>query len=204
MQKSYLIAILLPILNSCADNSNFTGNKLTEQKPIESKQTVLTTSFKPAFLEHSTVIFTKDSGGQKISILIMCNRRMRPETDTFFYKSKTLTQKDAKFLDTAIIKILHIPIVSRTSKVVDGIGISFDLVKDKDSLRLEFHSPSKADNPVGYVIAQKTIAAFKTVFTDEIISNYFDDIDTYLDDSIQLNNSKERAIFKWRQKQYGR
>jgi len=204
MHKFVITFHLLLFLTSCGDNPTADQNGLTDNKSSKVKQTLLITSFKPAFLEHSTVVYSNNSKNRSLSILINCNRRTRSDMDTLFYKTKLLTQKETEFFDTTIIRMIHIPIIPRKGKIVDGIGINFELTQDDDLFNLDFQSPSKSDNPVAYIITSKAISSFKDIFNDEIISNYFDDIKTYLDDSIPFDKSKERAIYKLRQKKYGR
>ncbi len=203
MNKFHKITILLVFLTSCRNNPNHNKEDLAAASSTKTGQTLLTTSFKPAFLEHSTIIFTRDALSKNLSILINCNSRIKAGTDTFYFQTKQLTQKDIDFFDTTLIRMIHIPLVPHKGKIVDGIGISFNLVQGEDSLSIDFQSPYKTDNPLGYIITKKAINGFNNIFNDEIVSQYFDDINTYLEDSPRLDVSKERPINKLRQKKYG-
>jgi len=198
MQKSLIISTLFLFLISCSDNA-----QNNQDGHIKSGQTVLTTSFNPAFEENSEIVYSVNELSQNLSMLIKSKDGDRFHNDTFLYRAKVLINNEVRFLDSMIVKLMPIPTVDRKDKISDGITINFDLIRNGDTVKRHFVSPTKSENVVGFIITSNAVNAFTSIFNDSLVSDYFVDIYSYINDSAILPNPTVRPIVKLRMAKYG-
>ncbi|MEO8116772.1 MAG: hypothetical protein ABI653_03930 [Bacteroidota bacterium] len=198
MLKFLIKSALFLFLTSCSGNSQ--NNQDIHAK---NEHTLLITSFSPAFEENSEIVYSVNDLQNNLSILLKSKNGHNFEKDTFFYKTKILTDNEVRLLDAVIDKIVLMPTIDRKGKITDGITINFDLIKDGDTTNRLFKSPYKEVNPIGFNITSDVIKAFRKIFNDPIVSGYFDDAYNYFSDSTIKYTSKDRPIDKLRIKKYG-
>jgi hypothetical protein len=163
----------------------------------------VTTSFYPAFMENSRIIYSAENKNPYLSILIKCfPEKCNP--DTFYFTKKLLKPNDILLLDSILIKVKSLPIVDSNGVAFDGMPVTFNLVKNEDSTNRIFLTPGRNNNPLGYLFTSKAISTFKTIFNDPLVSDYFDRINDYIDDSTFLRNTSDSEYFKQRKQMYSR
>ena len=159
-----------------------------------------TTIFAPAFEEVSLVKLIKIDTVINLDILIESMVR----ADTFYYKSKSISQNQFIKIDTSLIRKAKITHLQKQDNGFDGISILFELIEKKDTSRIVFWSPGKDDEILGYGMTKSAIDNFKSLFNDQIIAEYFDDLETYIDKSkFSMHSKKIREIDKRREVKYG-
>lgn len=81
------------------------------------------------------------------------------------------------------------------------MAISAILINKQDTNTIYFHSPQKTDS-IGYHFTKSLIDILSNTFRDTLISQYFYDIETYIDDSKFHTADPKRKIDQLRMKKY--
>lgn len=161
------------------------------------------TFFFPAFEESSVIKLVKIDTIINLQILISNNEGVDKSQDTFYYKVKSISQNEFNRIDTSLINKTKTKYSQKQRIGFDGMNIFFELIEKGDTSRIGFWSPNKEDELFGYEMTNDAINNFKILFDDEIIIDYFDDLETYIDESkFSALSKKKRKIDKLRETKY--
>lgn len=187
-----LYILILIVLISCNKNSSEDNNK--------SESFLLITDINPGFLEPCEITIEMNDTVKKATILIVVNPRGKSynsnstsKLDTFYYKSVILTKELTNQLNSQIITKLETTIRSDSTSGFDGISISYILNHNDKLSYYSLWSPNSIKNPNALILTQDLVDNTKLIFNDTIITEYLDDVGSYLYKP-KNNHSPDRKI----------
>jgi hypothetical protein len=193
-----LYILILTVLISCNKKSSESNNK--------PESFLLITDINPGFLEPSEITIEMNDTVRKATILIVISPRGKfynsnstSKLDTFYYKSILLTEKLASQLKSEIITKLESTIKSDSTSGFDGISISYIFNHNDKLSYYSLWSPNSIKNPNALILTQDLVDNTKLIFNDTIITEYLDDVGSYLYKP-KKNHSTDRKIDKLRKK----
>jgi len=196
IQSFILTCLACHILVSC-------NQKGGEKSNISKKDSlVLEVRFHPAFEENAEATLLKTDSARIFKILIRNNFRADKSEDTFWFKMIYLTSQEYLQIDSTLIKLCRQNIARKNYVTMDGIGISTLLVDKTDTNGIYFHSPHKNSDSIGYDFSKSLFEIFKNTFQDTLITDYFDDLETYIDESKPQKTDPRRKIDQLRMEKY--
>jgi len=158
--------------------------------------------FSPAFEENSEVMLLKTDSSQMIQILLNNNSRIDKSEDTFWFKKIHVTNHEYSKLDSTLVKMCKQKILRKNHVVLDGMGISSLYIYKKDTISIHFHSPSKIEDSIGYSFSKSLFEILKNTFQDTVVTDYFNDIESYIDESKWRRADPKRKFDQLRMKKY--
>ncbi len=167
--KLSIVNFLVLLLFACKD---------TKDDGAINDASKLVSTFRPAFDEASEISFIDKESSKSLNILIRNNFRLDENEDTFYFKSIMLNEKQVAMIQDAIVSHLDSAIYQKSFDIRDGLWVSYRYIKNNDTIFYELHSPSKAS--ASYEVTLSTLDTYQTIFQDTIISDYFNDLRTYL------------------------
>jgi len=200
MQKISFTILGLLIFSACQQNP----------KNITTKdQEIFKVFLNPSFDERAEIALSKTENDQNISFLISPRVMGRDIiigekiTDTFYHKSILLSKSQYTIFDSLVIQKTKIKQPHQWTGCCDGMPVTFLLIKGTDSSGLFFRSPA-VDNPdsSGYRITKSAIDQFRVLFKDSLITDYFYDIESYMDNSKAHKPDPKRKIDQLRMRKY--
>lgn len=187
----------------CVAGSSCSREKDKERRANGNDSLILKIRFTPAFEEHSEILLSKADSVKFIQILIKNNSSVDPTEDTFWYKRIYLSNQQYLKLDSTLVKeCSQKPIYRKKDRVVDGMGISSFLISNADTTSINYHSPHREEDSAGYAFSKSLIDILRNTFPDTLITEYFNDIDVYLDDSKWHRADPKGRIDQLRMKKY--
>lgn len=187
MRLTLLIGIIIS-MSSCTQDSRKT--KMTPKiEAVANDTLIFTTLFEPAFEEVSLIKLFKIDTVIRLQILIKNNRRIDESQDTFYYKTISVSENEFTKIDTCLLRKTKIKYSPKQSIGFDGMSISFELIENGNTSRIGFWNPGKKDEIFQYEMTKTAISNFKSLFSDQVIGEYFDDLETYIDESKALTHS---------------
>jgi len=196
MQRIFLTVFIFSILLSCGQISS---TRYARQDTL-----FFRTQITPAFDEPADIILIKTDTAQTIKIILTEAHGNDKPVGVFYSKSISLSRSQFNKLDSELFpKIIATHSIEK--KVRDGIGFRYSLFNKSDTTLLTFATPSSSTDPTVFRLIENSLDNFRSIFKDSIISEYLDDIDTYIDYSKKdLLLKGNRAIDSLRKIKYNR
>jgi hypothetical protein len=158
----------------------------------------------PSFGESGEIVLSKINSAHEIQILLTEIERPNRPSDTFYYKKSYLTKDQFDKFESEVIQKIMIKQPRQPEGIRDGMSVNFMLI-DKDTSRLYFRNPSIHSDTLGYNVTKYAIDNFRLFFNDSVITDYLDDIESYMDNSKPgIHMSDNRPINKLRKIEYSR
>ena len=191
-----LIIITYFTLPSC----NHKNNATTEIDKNDSL--MLKVFFHPSFHENSEVLLLKSDSINIIQLLIKNNFRVDKQEDTFWFKKIYLTTQQYLKLDSTLIKICKQKQEIKNNTALDGMRISSLLTYKRDTNIISFLALSKKEDSIHYNFTKSLFEILKNTFQDSLITDYFNDIEEYIDESKFRRADPKKKIDQLRMKKY--
>jgi len=195
LSRIAIIYFVASLLVSCE-------NKL---KPKKDKSATLKIQFDPAFSERAEALLLNTDSSKSIQLLIRKNFRFDENEDTFYFKKIYLSEKQVGFLDSPLLNNCRIRIPVIEHGCCDGMDVTYSLMENGDTNRISFWSPYKHRDSIGYKIVASSFTQMRSIFQDSIITEYFDDLESYIDETkYDLLLKADRKINRLRSEKYSR
>jgi hypothetical protein len=196
MQKTLFTLLFVFCLFSCGHNS---GTNRTND----------TVNFKvlinPSFDESATFILSKVDTLQQLKCTILDGNRNDRPTNTFYTKTILLSDEQFNKFDTAVIQKTRIKQTPQHEGCCDGINFQFVVTHNNDTSMLHFGNLSINLDTTACKIIGLTLDNLALLYKDSIINDYFNDVRSYIYDSIKHIQYKDnRAINRLRKIEYSR
>jgi hypothetical protein len=189
-QKKLLILLLALIHFSCNYNSKETDH-LTFKINIY-----------PAFEEYAEILLTKKDSLKAVSMYLENLKRPDIPNDTFWYTKKNLTNDQYRLLDSVLIKKWGNRTDTSGFKVVDGISIYSVLFYKSDTSRMVFQSPNIKRDSIAFAFTNSIFTILPIIFKDSVSTEYFAEMEEYIDASKNHKASRARKIDRMRMEKY--
>jgi hypothetical protein len=194
--KHIIIIIAFSALASCKEKGF--------GRPAKNDSLVLKISFHPAFAEWSEAILKRSAAEKSIQILLRDQLRADRNQDTFWFKKVYLSDRKFSTLVSALIVSCRQKISRKsTLKGVDGMTINTQLTFGGDTNFTHFWSPQRNEDSVGYRFTDSLLTTLKRNFQNTIASEYFGDLEEYIDASKRHAADSKRKIDRLRMEKYG-
>ena len=196
MQRVFQISLFVFGLLSCRQNSGTNHKNDTVSFQV---------SIHPAFDETANIILSKvDTLRQLKCVMFDGNRYDRP-ADTFYIKTILLSEEQFDKFDTAVIQKTKIKQTPQHEGCCDGINFQFAVTRNNDTSILHFGNLSISSDTIGCKIIMLTLDNLELLYRDSIITDYFNDVKSYIYDSVKpISRQDNRAINKLRKIEYSR
>jgi hypothetical protein len=159
----------------------------------------------PSFDESGEIVLSKRDRVNEIRILLTEIERANRASDTFYYKKSYLQKDKFEKFESQVIHKIMIKQPHQHEGLRDGMSVNFMLIDNNDTTRLYFRNPDIHSDTLGYNVTKHAIDNFRLIFKDSIITDYLDDIESYMDKSKPgIHMSDNRAINKLRKIEYSR
>jgi hypothetical protein len=196
MQKTILIPLLILGLLACRQKSSDNHKNDTLS---------FTVSIYPSFDETAKFILFKVDTVQQLRCIMLDGNRNDRHADTFYTKTILLSNEQFNTFDTAVIQKTRIKQTPQHEGCCDGINFQFLVTHHNDTSLLRFGNLSIRSDTIGCRIINQTLDNLASLFKDSIITDYFNDVKSYIYDSIEHIHYKDnRAINKLRKIEYSR
>lgn len=196
MRKTLSTLLILIIVSACKHQIG---------KDVKKDVVTFKGNFDPSFDERASFVLSKIDSNLQIIFLIMGNERRNRAKDTFYYKTVSLTKNQFDEFETNVVQRTKIKQPKQWTGCCDGMPVSFQLTQNGDTSELHFRSPNIKSDTIGYKITKLTADNLRSLIDDTIISDYLDDIESYMDTTKKHSNWKDnRAITKLRKLEYSR
>jgi hypothetical protein len=173
MQKVFLILLVLISLSAC------------KQKETRNQNTALT--FKmflyPSFDEKAKIVLTKIDTGSVITFLLLTRFFPNKPTDTFYFKSISLTKEQFENFDSLVIQKVKMRQPKQWTGCCDGMPVEYFHIQGTDTTKLWFRSPDINSDSSGYQITKISIDYLAKLYKDSVITDYLQDIESYMDET---------------------
>jgi hypothetical protein len=196
MQKILFTLLLVLGLFSCGHNSgtNRTNDTINFKVLIN-----------PSFDESATFILSKVDTLQQLKCIILDGNRNDRPADTFYSKTILLSDEQFNKFDSAVIQKTRIKQTPQNEGCCDGIYFQFTLKYNTDSSMLHFGNLSIRSDTTACKIIGLTLDNLAFLYKDSVISDYFNDINSYIYDSVKhIQYRDDRAINRLRKIEYSR
>jgi hypothetical protein len=196
MQKTILILLLILGLLSCGHNS------MNNQK---SDTLSFTVSIHPSFDETAKIILSKVDTLKQLKCIMFDGNRNDRHADTFYSKTILLSDEQFNKFDSTVIQKTRIKQTPQHEGCCDGISFQFIVIHNDDTLMLHFGNLSISSDTTACRIINQTLDNLALLYKDSIITDYFNDVKSYIYDSVEHIHYKDnRAINKLRKIEYSR
>lgn len=176
MKRTFLTLLILLIISACRQR-HASGNK----------NDILT--FKillhPSFDEKAQIILTKIDTQQAIQFLLLNRSFNGKPTDTFYFKRISLSLVQFHSFDSLVIRKTKIKQPHQWTGCCDGMPVQYLLIHGTDTSSLWFRSPNIKSDSSGYQVTKTAIDQLRMLYKDSIITDYLNDVESYMDESIQ-------------------
>jgi hypothetical protein len=160
----------------------------------------LVSTFRPAFDEASEISFVDSHSSRRLNILIRKNYRLDETEDTFYFKTVALDEVQTKAVQTEVLNRLDSSVNRENNGIRDGIWIYCQHIQNGDTSFYTIHSP--AQGTTGYELTAATLDTYQHIFRDTLISDYFNDLRTYINHKGYVEPKRMTPLKQMREKQY--
>jgi hypothetical protein len=162
-------------------------------------------SLRPSFDETAEIVLSKIDTQQRIQFLIMDREWSDKPVDTFYFRTMSLPEDQFRNFDSSVIQKTKMRQPHQWTGCCDGMPVTFQVIRGTDTSKLYFRSPYINLDSSGYELTKGTINYLGKLFNDSIITDYLEDIETYMDESRQQTKwTRNRAIDRLRKIEYSR
>jgi hypothetical protein len=165
-----ILLICLTLLFSCTPG----------KEDVQPYSTKLIFYFDPSFDETSIITYLDSNNQKTLKLLIkkdfFRNGSSEGIDDTLYYKSTVLNSSSRV---QSLIDQLKEFSKQKDIVILDGMDVGYTLVTDKDTLRVNYRSPSKED-PIAYRNIKSVLQFGRDSFADSIVTGYFSIINDYM------------------------
>jgi hypothetical protein len=197
MQKTLFIVSIFLLVTSCRE--------IQQRTDIEKDILFFKALIYPAFIEGAEVTLSTVDNDRKIDFLLKEISRDDRVSDTFYYKTITLSKNQFDSLNSTLIQKTFIRDSDKPKGIRDGIHVDFMMIHNSDTSYLALDNPSIGIVSSGYQITKNAFDNFRRIFNDTIINDYLDDAESYIDNSkTGIRRSDNRPINKLREIEYSR
>lgn len=194
MQKTIFIPLLIFGLLGCRQKSSDNHKNDTRS---------FTVSIHPSFDESAKFILSKVDTVQQLRCILLDGNRNDRHADTFYSKSILLSNEQFNTFDTAIIQKTRIKQTPQHEGCCDGINFQFVVTHYNDTSLLRFGNLNIGSDTTACRIKNQTLDNLASLCKDSIITDYFNDVKSYIYDSVEHIHYKDnRAINKLRKIEY--
>ena len=183
----------------------FSCNQITQERHKETRGDSLTLkiSLKPAFYEHSETMLFKSDSLKFIQILLRNYIGADRTQDTFWFRKVYLDNKQFDALESSLIKTCSQKLSQKDrQKGVDGMTISSKLINRGDTNFISFWNPTYNEDSIGYFFSDSIFKIVPSIFKDSLITEYFNELEEYIDNSKSHHADAKRKIDQLRMKKY--
>jgi hypothetical protein len=174
-----------------------------KSKQVSSDELRLKITFRPAFEEKSEIDLVSSDSTKHIQIVLRNHVTAAIRPDTFYWKKIDLSDQQYSALDTTLIKLCRQNLAVRDSlKWVDGMTFSSILTSTNGTNTIEFFCQDRKNDSIGYSFAESLMGTLRNTFQDSVITEYFDDIEVYIDESKFHRADPRRKIDRMRMEKY--
>jgi hypothetical protein len=158
----------------------------------------------PAFEEHSETTLIHLDSLSTIQILLKNNMAVDHAQDTFWFKKMHLSKQQFEELKSTLVQICQQKNVKRDYefKSFDGMTLSSTLIHKGDTNNIFLRNPNKTRDSVGYMFSKSIFTILQNTFHDPSITEYFEDMEEYIDESKTHKASAKREIDRLRMRKY--
>lgn len=197
MLKTLSVILILLIFLSC--------KQTPKQKTLEKDDLYFQAFISPSFTEHAEITFSKVDGTQKIQFLLREAYGDDKPSDTFYFRTATLSESQFRKIDTELLQKISMVQSVKKRGMRDGIWVGFTFAHNGDTSILSFDNPQKGIDSAAFEIIKNGIDNFQSIFGDTLINDYLYDVQTYIDNSKKDSPLKgKRPIDKLRRMKYSR
>lgn len=192
----YLAFAFISLIISCKE-SGFPENN-------NAKEVLLRIQIKPAFQEHSEIILYKKDTLQYIQIVLNNYLNIEIPRDTFWFKKIMLTDKEYAHFDTTLIRLCNQKIAPNSDSSVwtDGMTFNSMLLINKDTNYISFGNQPFPKGSAGYNFEYTLFTLLGSTFKDSLTTEYFTEMEGYLDESKYQRADPKRKIDRLRMNKY--
>ncbi len=127
------------------------------------------------------------------------------QADTFYSRTILLSEAQFSKFDSAVIQKTKIRQTPQRQGCCDGINFQFVSILNSDTSVLHFGNLNIESDTIGCKIIVHTLDNFALFYQDSVIADYFNDVKSYIYDTIEPIHYKDnRAINKLRKIEYSR
>jgi hypothetical protein len=196
MQRTFLTLLILLTLFACR-----------QRQSLNTQNNILT--FKvflyPSFDEKAQIVLTKIDTQQVIQFLLLDREFANKTIDTFYFKKAILTKEQFDSFNSLVIGKTQIKQPHQWTGCCDGMPVEYLLIQGIDTSNLHFRSPDIKSDSSGYQVTKAAIDQFRILFKDSVISDYLNDVESYMNENIKHINWKDnRQINTLRKIEYSR
>ena len=196
MNRIFLSLLLLLNLSSCKQKSI----PLSENRVISFK-----VFLRPSFEESAEISLTKTDTHQTMQFLIMDREFLDMPGDTFYLKQISLSKNQYHNFDSLVIKKTNINQPRQWTGCCDGMPVTFLQIQGVDTVKLAFRSPDIKSDSSGYELTKAAIEQFRLLYSDSVITDYLQDIESNMDDTKHHTEwNEDRPIIRLRKMKYSR
>jgi hypothetical protein len=196
MQKILFTLLLGLGLFSCRNSSaiNGTGDTVTFNVLI-----------KPSFDESATFTLSKVDTVQQLKCIILDGNRNDRPAHTFYSKTIVLSDEEFNKFDSTVVQKTRVKQTRQKEGCCDGVYFQFKSRHNNDSSMLHFGNLSIGRDTTACKIIALTLENLALLYNDSVISDYFNDINSYIYDSVKhIQYRDNRAINRLRKTEYNR
>jgi hypothetical protein len=197
-QKYLSLSIFALISVHCNNSKRQTYNR------NESDSLLLKIQIKPAFEEHSEIVLFKTDSIQYIKILLENYAAVDIPKDTFWFRKINLNEKEFQTLDSSLIRMCKQKDGFNTPrfKSVDGMTISSTLIDSRDTNHISLRCASLKADRAAYFFSRNILRILQLTFQDSLLTDYFNEMEEYIDPSKDHKADPKRKIDQLRIKKY--
>jgi len=177
---------------------HFSCNRSSKEKD----QLTFRIDIQPAFNEYAEILLIKNDSLNSVSMYLENLKRPDIPNDTFWYKKIDLTNGQYRLLDSVLIKKCHERTDTSAFKVVDGISIYSLLIDKGDTSRMSFQSPDNKRDSFAFAFTNSIFTTLPKIFKDSVSTEYFAEMEEYIDESKFHKASTSRKIDRMRMAKY--
>jgi hypothetical protein len=198
LTRTYIWILVGFLLTASCQERNVPKSKSTKADGLQLK-----IAFRPAFNEKSEIDLVSSDSSKQIQILLRNISSATLRQDTFYWKKIDLTDQQYAELDTTLIKSCRQRLgIHNKLGWVDGMTINSLLINKNDINTIGFFSPDRKNDSNGYFFVESLLGTLGKTFQDSVITEYFDDIEVYIDDSKSHRANPQRKIDRMRMEKY--
>lgn len=192
----YLAFALISFIISCKENGFPENNS--------AKEVLLRIQIKPSFQEHSEITLYKKDTIQYIQIVLNNYLNSEIPRDTFWFKKIMLSDKEYANLDTTLIRLCNQKIAPNTDTSIwtDGMTFNSMLKINQDTNFISFGNQPFPTGSAGYNFEYSLFTFLGSTFKDSLTTEYFTEMEGYLDESKYQKANPNRKIDRLRMKKY--
>ena len=196
MRKHFWTLIVLLILSACGQR---------QSKNTQHEISVFKIFLHPSVDEKAQIILTKNNTQQIVHFLILDREFANKPIDTFYQRTISLSKEQYNSFDSLVIKKAKVKQPHQWTGCCDGMPVEYFTITGTDTSKLYFRSPDIKSDSSGYVLTKLAVDKLRIIYNDSIITDYLNDIESYMDESKHHTDRKEnRPINRLRKVEYSR